>query len=94
MRIGHVRVGSDDFMQTSIISRRRHRRLRRVFLTLSNFRSRRMMIRYMCSVKEIVAQSICRGRQEIRTYVLGVREPVDERGHRPRGTPRFPCHGH
>lgn len=45
MRIGHVRVGSDDFMQTSIILRRRHRRLRRVFLTPTtrarflNFRS-------------------------------------------------------
>jgi len=31
VRIGHVRVGSDDFM-ISIILRRRHRRLRRVFL--------------------------------------------------------------
>jgi len=35
VRIGHVRVGSDDFMQTSIILRRRHRRLRQIFLTPS-----------------------------------------------------------
>lgn len=33
MRIGHVRVGADDFMPTSIILRRRRWRLRRVFLT-------------------------------------------------------------
>lgn len=33
VRIGHVRVGADDFMPTSIILRRRRRRLRRVFLT-------------------------------------------------------------
>lgn len=47
VRIGQVRVGPDDFMQTSIILRRRHRRLRRVFLTpAAHFlHSRRTMIR-------------------------------------------------
>lgn len=58
VRIGHVRVESDDFMQTSIISRRRHRRLRRVLLTPTTRSFPEFpfsVIRYTCPVKEIAA---------------------------------------
>lgn len=49
MRIGHVRVGSDDFMQISIILRRRHpassSSIPHPCDALVSFRSRRTVIR-------------------------------------------------
>lgn len=76
VRIGHVRVGADDFTPTSIILRRRRRRLRRTFLTpgaraFPDFRSR-----LYDDTPYVPGRRVRRGRQETRTYVLRVREPT------------------
>jgi len=83
VRIGHVRVESDGFMQTSIILRRRHRRLRWVFLIPPppppSLMRPFFKLPFHCTHEKIGVQMLCRRRQEARTYVLGVREPTNRR---------------
>lgn len=76
VRIGHVRVGADDFMPTSIILRRRRRRLRRAFLT-PGARARSPTSVRACTYDDtlyVPGRQVHRGRQETRMYVLRVRE--------------------